>query len=165
MSAPTIPIQGDTYLHDNWVLYFHDPNNESWTQDSYERVAVLQTVEEYVQIEHILRRNFHKGMFFLMREHIFPLWDDENNVQGGCFAIKVIKSVADDFWIDTCTKAISETLVKDPTQLNFVNGISISPKKHFCIIKVWVSHTDLQDPSILDVCDQKYGDIIFKTHA
>lgn len=154
-----------TYLNDNWVMYFHDPNNESWTRDSYVKIARLETVDEYVQIESVLKQHFHKAMFFLMREHVFPLWDDESNVNGGCFAIKVIKSVADEYWMDTCVKALSETLVKNDTQWSFVNGVSISPKKHFCIVKVWVSRNDCKDPGLLHLWDQKYGDVIFKTHS
>lgn len=155
----------DVFLNDNWCLYFHDPNNEDWSKESYINIATVSTIQEYVQLENVLKQNFHKGMFFLMREHVFPLWDDDYNVDGGAFAIKVLKSVADEFWIDTCMKVLGEVISKDKQTNVIINGVSISPKKHFCIIKLWVANTDFTDASVFNLHEQKYGDIIFKAHG
>ena len=32
----------------------------------------------------------------------------------------------------------------------YINGITISPKKNFCIIKIWLATCDVQDPSKID---------------
>jgi hypothetical protein len=34
---------------------------------------------------------YSRGMFFIMREHILPLWEDESNKNGGCFSYKIYK--------------------------------------------------------------------------
>jgi len=31
-----------------------------------------------------------------------------------------------------------------------VNGITISPKKNFCVIKIWMANCDSQDSTIID---------------
>ena len=45
-----------------------------------------------------------------------------------------------------------------------VCGISTSPTKHFCIIKLWVAAQTLNDKSFFDIIPLYYGDIIFKSN-
>jgi hypothetical protein len=76
-------------------------------------------------------------MFFLMREHVSPLWEDQQNIKGGSFSYKVSQAIA------MTTRSvmyatIGKTLSLDPLFMKDVNGISISPKKNFCILKVWM---------------------------
>ena len=46
-----------------------------------------------------------------------------------------------------------------------VNGITISPKKNFCIIKIWLSNCDNQNPDVINQIDglSSYG-CLFKKH-
>ena len=56
---------------------------------------------------------------------------------------------------------IGNTLSKEP-----INGISISPKKSFCIVKVWMKDCKFLNPSILANIEymDKVG-CIFKKHV
>jgi hypothetical protein len=99
-----------------------------------------------------------------MREHIFPCWDDENNVNGGCFTIKIIKNKAVKFWEEITIKLLGETLLK-PAFTNLwesINGVSISPKKSFCIVKIWMKNNDNKDPAIFDLPNNGYGEVLYK---
>jgi hypothetical protein len=84
-------------------------------------------------------------MFFLMREHIFPAWDDPCNISGGCVCLKIPKSIVETFWHAVCANLLGETLVKEAYRDTdcIVNGVSISPKNFFCIIKIWLSNDKL----------------------
>jgi hypothetical protein len=39
-----------------------------------------------------------------------------------------------------------ETLTTKPEHYKHINGITISPKKNFCIIKIWLDTVTFQDP-------------------
>lgn len=159
-------MEEEKLLNDNWSLYFHDPYNELWTQESYIHVSSIATIQEYIQLETLLKPHLQKGMFFLMREHIFPLWDDENNRNGGMFSIKILKANTFDAWSKIAAKLLGETLLKDRSLWENVNGISVSPKKHFCIIKIWMKDNSNQDAlSYLDLQDVlMHKEVIYRVH-
>ena len=58
-----------------------------------------------------------------------------------------------------------ETLTKDRKLRSCINGITISPKKNFCIIKIWLANCNNQNPDIIDskVDLNSYG-CLFKKH-
>lgn len=157
----------DIYLNDVWTMYFHDPNDINWTNSSYLNLGNISTVDDFWNHTTQLKENVHKGMFFLMREHVFPYWDDPANIHGGCFSIKVHKDEMVTYWEDTCIKLLGETLLKDPSMNDVINGISTSPKKYFCIIKIWTRNLDLANKPVsecLNLLSNHHGDILFKSN-
>lgn len=156
--------QQETYLNDVWCYYFHDPYDSNWTNESYKLLGTLSTVEEFWQHHMSLRNDASKGMFFVMRDYAFPCWDDAANVEGGCLSIKVLKEYVADFWEDICIKLLGETLLKEEhrDKWNTINGVSTSPKKHFCIIKIWVKDDTIDSKDFFDLIPGYYGEILFK---
>jgi hypothetical protein len=71
-----------------------------------------------------------------------------------------------DFWEDLCIKLLGETLLKEDkrSSWNLVNGISTSPKKHFCIIKVWLKDNTLASKDFFNIPNKYYGDILYKSN-
>ena len=157
----------EMWFNDVWSLYFHDPTDDNWNKDGYTNMGTLSNVKEFWTIFNIIRDNIHKGMFFMMREHIFPVWNDEENKKGGFMSIKILKERAAGFCDELLVNLLNESLLKEEhrSKWNFVNGISISPKRHFCIIKIWLKNTEIQDPDIFNISDGYYGNIIFKTNT
>ena len=156
----------ETFFNDLWCIYFHDPLDTDWTNKSYKLTGTISSIDEYWQHFHAYATHVHQGMFFIMREHIFPCWDDPNNINGGCLSIKVLKDHVQEFWEDLSCKLLGETLLR-PEHVHLwdkVCGISTSPKKHFCIIKLWVADQTLNDKSFFDIIPLYYGDIIFKSN-
>ena len=45
-----------------------------------------------------------------------------------------------------------------------INGISTSPKKHFCIIKIWLADTSLANKEFFDIIPKYYGNILYKSN-
>lgn len=156
----------DIFLNDIWAVYFHDPYDNNWTTSSYQRIGDISTMDDYWSHQLSLKHQVHKGMFFLMREHVFPCWDDPANISGGCLSIKVLKDDMGEFWEDMSMKMVGEILLKDEFKNKWskINGISTSPKKHFCIIKIWVSDEDMADKLMYDVKKMYHGDIIYKSN-
>lgn len=156
----------ENHLNDIWNIYFHDPYDSNWTNSSYVRVATISTIEEFWEHFNCVKINIHKGMFFLMREYVFPCWDDENNINGGCLSIKVLKENMADYFEDLCVKLLCEKLIVDDKIIswNCVNGISASPKKSFCIIKIWLKDETLGDKKYFNINANYYGDVIYKSN-
>lgn len=164
-------MEQDIYLNDVWTMYFHDPNDTSWTNESYVNIGNISTVDDFWNHSTYFKEHIHKGMFFLMREHVFPYWDDPSNIHGGCFSIKVLKDDMGMYWEDMCIKLLGENLFSEEadnkTKWDFINGISTSPKKHFCIVKIWTRNTDLSDEDakkIFSLLPNFHGDVLFKSN-
>jgi hypothetical protein len=154
----------DIELNDIWTYYFHDPNDENWTLGSYLRLHDMSTVKDYWNLNHVLKDKLKQGMFFLMREHIFPCWDDEFNINGGCLSIKVLKDNIIKFWEELSIRLLGENLLIEEhrDKWDMVNGISISPKKYFVICKIWMNTTEFNDKKFFNIPQNYYGDIIFR---
>jgi len=114
-------------LYDKWVLWAHLPHDTDWTVKSYKKIV-------------------KNCMLFLMREGINPMWEDPQNRQGGCFSFKVPNKTVHNVWKQLSYILVGETLTNDCRLLKLINGITISPKKAFCIIKIWLKNCSMQNP-------------------
>ena len=52
-------------------------------------------------------------------------------------------------WRDLTYVLVGETISTNNTFVNCVTGITISPKKNFCIVKIWMTNCDHQNPQII----------------
>ncbi len=134
-------------LNSYWNLWYHDPQNSKWDLESYQKIYGFNTVEHYWALhKNIKNEMLNSGMFFLMRNDIAPIWEDLENINGGCWSFKIVKKEAIKAWIQISVALISESISKDSLS---INGISISPKKGFCIIKIWNNDKNKSDISYL----------------
>lgn len=165
MSTSSIEEE-DIFINDVWNLYFHDPYDVNWNNESYLRLSTIASVDDFWKNHLILKTNIQKGMFFIMRDGIFPSWDASPNINGGCLSIKILKENLAEFWEDLVIKMLGETIVKDShrSAWSSVNGLSTSPKKHFCIIKIWLKDKILNDKDYFNISSKYHGDIIFKSN-
>ena len=132
----------DIFLNDTWSLYFHDPDNSNWGIESYILISTISSVHDWLKIFEHFKDEWHKGMFFLMREHIQPIWEDKHNSNGGCISFKIWKNELKDSWFELSSKILGETLLNKEYINNWENicGVSISPKRKFCIARIWLSN-------------------------
>ena len=157
--------QDDLFLNDVWCVYFHDPNDNNWSPQSYKLITTISNIEDFAKlIASVPSDLWYKGMFFIMREHVQPIWEDPSNANGGCFSIKVLVAHLMDVWINVCSATLGETIVKDTTRWNLVTGISISPKKNYILIRIWTSDTEHTDPKLYNFHQPSYSEVLFKVH-
>lgn len=135
---------------DLWKLYFHDPADRDWTHASYRVVAQMSSAGELNGVHAHVGDRWGCGMFFLMREHVFPAWDDPANLQGGCMCLKIPKTAVADFWYGVCARLMGETLVRPALAAlsGEVCGVSVSPKNFFCIVKLWLASPRLAESGV-----------------
>jgi hypothetical protein len=149
-------------LSEKWVVWAHLPHDTDWSMNSYISIMTVTYVEEITALMHTLPDSLLSTcMFFCMKEHVKPVWEDPANKQGGCFSYKITQSIGD-CWRNVSYSMVGKTLSKEKAFQDAVNGISISPKKNFCILKVWMSSCSFQDASKITIV--KPNGCIFKKH-
>lgn len=135
-------------LKNKWVLWAHLPHDTDWSLNSYKAIYKLSTVEETIAISETLPEILVKNcMLFIMKDGINPIWEDKQNRDGGCFSYKVSNKNVSNVWKDLTYILVGESLSTNDAFVNNVTGITISPKKNFCIIKIWMQSCDHQNPS------------------
>ena len=139
-------------LHDNWNVYYHLPQDKNWALTSYVPIIeCMDTAEKVMVLNDAISDNIIKYcMLFAMKQGITPMWEDKKNRTGGCFSYKVINRVVPDVWRELMYKMCGNTLTVNRDHMHLVNGITISPKKNFSIVKVWMTDCSLQDPMCIE---------------
>jgi hypothetical protein len=135
-------------LRTKWVLWFHKVNDNNWSLESYQKVLEIKT---YYDILFIIREldNITAGMFFLMKDGIIPVFEDENNVNGGYWSLRITKKDAYEYWKKIIYYLCIDMLTIIPEHEEKINGISISPKINNCIFKIWTSDYDFMKTDFL----------------
>ena len=155
-------------LANKWNLWTHMPHNTDWSVDSYKKLYTFTTVEETIAITETLPDILVKNcMLFLMKDGIMPIWEDPKNRNGGCFSYKVSNKNVYDVWRELSYVLVGETISKNQSFVSNVSGITISPKKNFCIIKIWMTNCDNQNPAVVttDVKGLIREGCLFKKHT
>ena len=144
--SPSIHAVRRTELFDSWVLWAHLPHDTDWTLGSYKKIMKISTIEEMIMLYRMLPEKMIKNcMLFLMREGITPMWEDKKNRKGGCFSYKISNKTIFKVWKLTSYNLVGETLWKGNSITKHINGITISPKKSFCIVKIWMDTCEFQN--------------------
>jgi hypothetical protein len=100
-----------------------------------------------------------------MREGIDPMWEHPDNRDGGCFSYKVGNKSVAQVWKNLSYILAGETLTNNHKMGKIINGITISPKRSFCIVKVWLKNCKIQNPEKLsNVPGLNPAGCIFKRH-
>jgi len=168
-AAPAVP--GGVQLHPiptgSWTVYFHEPEDNSWTAESYKK---LQTVTTWEALGSLLRElGPHKttnGLLRIMRGDISPLWENKANIRGGSYCLKVPRRCAIDVFNRYLAAAALGICAKDPA--NEIAGVTISPKKGFCIIKIWnLNAKAFGSPAGLQILhdEVKTSEILYRCHT
>ena len=152
-------------LCDTWTLWAHLPHDTDWSVASYKEILTLNTMEDALMLfENLPEVMIKNCMLFLMRKGIKPTWEDEKNRNGGCFSYKINNRNVTYSWKNLSYVLLGETLTTQELS-KYINGITISPKKNFCIVKVWLSTCNNTDPEIISEIDglPRHG-CLFKRH-
>ena len=151
-----------------WCLWAHLPHDTDWSLASYKKMYTFRQVEEVLAVVETLPDALVKNcMLFLMREGIQPMWEDPQNRYGGCFSYKVANKTVYEVWKDLTYLVVGNTISMDDSFVSSVTGITISPKKNFCILKIWMRDCAHQNPASVsnDVKGLMANGCLFKKHS
>lgn len=157
----TILIGKNIKLPYKYILWCHEVTNKNWNLESYNKICEIDNVSSFWR----LFNNFEKlGLynmhFFFMKDDTLPMWEHENNRNGGVCSFKISIDNAMDLWIDLNMRMICSCLSNNNDD---INGISISPRNNWAIVKIWNKNfnNDLSKTLTQDIL-LKYGHLSIK---
>jgi translation initiation factor 4E len=154
-------------LNNIWCLWYHSTNDNDWSINGYKKITEIDTIEKFWEAYQYITPNLiQNGMFFLMKQDILPIWEDKQNKNGGCWSFKIIKKDIYNSWLELSIHLLGCNILKDADNASNINGISVSPKRSFCIIKIWNKDSNKNNNNLLStkipylyICDS-----IYKSH-
>jgi hypothetical protein len=151
-----------------WNLYYHLQTDNNWTADSYKLVMKeIDNVESVNALNEAIPEYFlYNCMFFCMKTGIGPTWEDAKNREGGCFSYRVANTDVSVAWKKLMALMCGNNLSTSSKYESHINGITISPKKRFSVIKIWMDTCNFQNPEIIrEVQNLPREGCLFKKHA
>src|SRR6056300_536841 len=111
-------------LKNEWKLWFHSINDNNWNKSSYKQLFSLKDLYDTHLMMGIFKQNhYQNGMFFLMKNDVFPNWEDPSNRMGGCLSFKISSKNVISEWSELFLKCNLECILKDENDK--INGLSI----------------------------------------
>lgn len=146
-----------------WTLYFHETDNKKWTLDTFKTISTVSTWRQFFELVKIIDYDtWSRGMFFFMQDPIPPLWENSANIRGGNYSMRVNGNQMIELFIKYCIASILGDATTDSQ--NMVQGVAMTPKKGFYVIKIWNKNcVKYNSPSELVILDNilKPGAIIY----
>lgn len=159
-----IDIGQDFVLSNVYVLWYHDIHDNNWGIDSYHKVCDLRTASDFWKLfNNFGDIGFYNRQFFLMKENIQPIWEDEENRHGGVFSFKIDTPSSNKIWEDLAMMMVCDKISTDGTD---ITGLSINPKNNWAIIKIWNKDSNKDFEKILtEQIKTKYSYLSMKYKA
>lgn len=155
-------------LNNYWTLWIHLPHDTNWNIDSYKKICSFRYLEQAIALINQIQENLVVNcMLFIMREDIKPIWEDEKNKNGSCISYKINNRLVYNIWRQMSIFMVSETLLDNIDHQSAINGITVSPKKNFCIVKLWFNNNIDEKTTISvnkGIADLSNFEGIFKRH-
>ena len=130
-------------LNTNWCLWYHSINDNNWKKNSYKNIYTMRNLYDLKTLNSIIEKiHLQNSMFFIMREDIFPTWEDPDNRSGGCISYKIPNGDLKEQFDMILNNIVTEDILIDSSNTEYLNGLSIIPKKEFNILKLWIRNND-----------------------
>lgn len=144
---PNIKLPGDDMkLNTTWIVWIHENDNQDWSLKSYKSIYEIDSIGSMWRFLHVLD-NLDKNarQYYIMRNGITPIWEDNNNKQGAICSImidnmnKFSSHSRGDLGVDAfsaiCILVLNESFVRNN---NVINGLCYSIKSRSVLIKLWI---------------------------
>jgi len=157
-------METDTTFKDTWDIWYHH-TKDIWTIDGYKNIYSIKNGVDFWKlynnwdaIDGLVGKHY-----FIMKNNIKPLWEDQMNINGGCWSFKINNNTVTELWEDLSILLVTNELIEGCD----VVGLSISIKKNnTCVVKIW--NTDSMCNSIKhinrDILKKWKTDIIYIAH-
>uniref|UniRef100_A0A7E4UTB5 eIF-4F 25 kDa subunit n=1 Tax=Panagrellus redivivus TaxID=6233 RepID=A0A7E4UTB5_PANRE len=120
---PTIPSRHP--LHSRWVLWFLKGDRTKDWEECLRKVTVFDSIEGFWSVaNHIISPSQLSwgSDFYVFREGIRPMWEDENNVKGGRWLVYVEKAkraqALDHYWMELLIALVGEQFGEDGASIS-----------------------------------------------
>jgi translation initiation factor 4E len=126
----------NTKLANKWNLWYHH-DKDNWTVSGFIKIYEIETIADFWKLNN--NWNKIKGInykhYFLMKNDIEPIWENEINCNGGCWSFRVSEDNSEKIWIDLASYLICEQITNNSDD---IVGLTICLKKtNYSVIKIW----------------------------
>ena len=145
----TITNIGDTMkLQTLWCVWIHENTNEKWDIGSYQSIYEINSIGCLWRFLHVFD-NLDKTtrQYYVMRQGILPIWEDNNNKNGGICSIMINNAtkytqtnIGVETFVALCLLILNETFILHNGN---INGICYSVKNRNVLIKLWVKNYEI----------------------
>lgn len=125
----------------NYTLWFHKLNDDNWEKKTYRMIYKFNDIEHFWKMYNNLPV-VNSFLLFLMKEDIFPTYEDPQNISGGCWSYRVQRKDLQNIWKLLCVALISDNIGGEDFK-NKITGISVNPKN--CVLKIWCNETPVEE--------------------
>lgn len=138
-AGPAVPSAHQ--LRNSWVFWFRPPISKANGFIEYEKtlhpIAMVETVEHFFGIYQHLKRPSALPLvsdYHLFKKGIRPIWEDEENKNGGKWVVRLRKGVADRYWEDLLFAIIGDQFGEASDE---VCGAVLSVRNGEDILSIW----------------------------
>lgn len=154
-----------TFKH-SWNLWYHS-EKDNWDISGYEKMYEIKTPLDFWQLFNNWKKlgGILSKQFFIMKNNIKPIWEDENNRKGGCWSFKININQAFELWKELSVLLVCDELLSDNNEE--LTGISICLKKNNnCVIKLWNKNSKNNSINLINhnILEKWGTDIIYIAH-
>ena len=125
--------------------------DKSEYENQIKKIAEFETIEDFWAIFQHLRKpdSCRPGIEFqLFRYGVKPIWEDDNNKNGGKVTIKLRKDFTTIIWEEMIFALIGDVLpesIKDE-----INGIVVASRKDFNKLQIWFKNWSKEKNNIIE---------------
>ena len=152
-------------LSNNFNIWYHHIKDD-WSINGYKQIYKICNGVDFWKLYNNwdLIGGVLCKQFFIMKNDVKPIWEDDVNKNGGCWSFKIFENQASELWEDLSTLFVTDELLNNSDECV---GLSICLKKNnYCVIKIW--NTIAANNSIKNINKKilnKWGtDLIYISH-
>ena len=122
-------------------------------ENQVKKIAEFETIEDFWAIFQHLRKpdSCKSGIEFQMfKDPVKPMWEDENNKNGGRVTIKLRKGFTTIICEEMIFALISDVL---PEEIKYeINGIVVASKRDYNTLQIWIKSKDEKNINNIKSC-------------
>ncbi|KAF8468147.1 translation initiation factor eIF 4e-like domain-containing protein [Kalaharituber pfeilii] len=154
-----------------WVVWYRSPGSKFQDYEkSTQKIASFSTIEEFWTIYTHLRRPSslpHVSDYHFFKKGIRPVWEDQENKNGGKWIIRLKKGVSTRYWEDLLLAIVGDQFSEAGEDLC---GAVLSIRSNEDVLSVWTKVDGAPCLKIKQILFRKLGfpaetQALFKTHA
>ncbi len=127
--------------------------DKSEYENQIKKIAEFETIEDFWAIFQHLRKpdSCRPGIEFqLFRYGVKPIWEDDNNKNGGKVTIKLRKDFTTIIWEEMIFALIGDVLPNEVKEQ--INGIVVTSRKDFNTLQIWIKSCEKKTIDNIENC-------------
>lgn len=158
-------MEPDSSLTNKWSLWYHH-EKDNWKLSGYKKIYDIEAVSDFWKLYNNWDKikGVNSKHYFLMKENITPIWEDPQNINGGCWSYKVNDDLSPKLWNDLSIYLVNEAIIANSDE---IVGLSICLKKNNnVVLKIWNKNSKNSSLNLInkDILKKWGTEIIYIAH-